>query len=172
MKTIYECSRSKAVNRLTAAGLLIIVSSIIYEMWCITQGMSLLLAIAVTLILLAAFISAFMVYPQYIVATDEGVGVHMLLHTRLVPYSDIDRIVRLDESFLSWRNSVRLLGIGGLLGYIGWFRSKGLGTYHAYVTDRTKAFLIYRKSGKPLAISVSEPEEFMPYYLKGESTAE
>ena len=54
-----------------------------------------------------------------------------------------------------------------MLGNIGWFRSSELGTYQAYVTDRTKAFIIYRKSGKPIAISVSEPEEFMPYYLKG-----
>ena len=37
----------------------------------------------------------------------------------------------------------------------------------AYVTDSAKSFIIYRKSGKPVAISVSEPDEFMPYYLKG-----
>ena len=30
-----------------------------------------------------------------------------------------------------------------------------------------KAFLIYRHKGLPIAISVTEPDEFMPYYMKG-----
>lgn len=167
MKTIYECSRSKAVNWLTVAGLLIIVSAIVYEMWCITQGLNLVLGITVTLILIFAMLSSFFVYPQYVIATDEGVGVHTLLRTKFIPYSDIESIKRIDESFMKSWNTVRLFGIGGIFGYIGWFRSKGLGTYEAFVTDCTKAFIIYRKSGIPVVISVSEPDEFMPYFLKG-----
>ena len=64
-------------------------------------------------------------------------------------------------------NTIRLLGVGGVFGYIGWFRTKGIGTFRSYVTDAKKVFLIYRTKGMPIAISVSEPDEFMPYYLKG-----
>ncbi len=116
MKTIYECSRSKAVNWLTVAGLLIIVSAIVYEMWCITQGLNLVLGITVTLILIFAMLSSFFVYPQYVIATDEGVGVHTLLRTKFIPYSDIESIKRIDESFMKSWNTVRLFGIGGIFG--------------------------------------------------------
>jgi len=51
--------------------------------------------------------------------------------------------------------------------HIGLFRAKGIGTFRSYVTDAKKVFLIYRTKGLPIAISVSEPDEFMPFYLKG-----
>ena len=167
MKTIYECSHSKAMKRLSIAGILIITGAIVYEIWCVQQGMDLWIGITVTLILLAALVSVFMLHPQYIIADDEGIGIHTLIRTRRIPYSDIERIERAGENFMRWDNTIRLFGVGGMLGNIGWFRSSETGTYQAYVTDRTKAFIIYRKSGKPIAISVSEPDEFMPYYLKG-----
>lgn len=167
MKTIYECSHSKAMKRLSIAGILIITGAIVYEIWCVQQGMDLWIGITVTLILLAALVSVFMLHPQYIIADDEGIGIHTLIRTRKIPYSDIERIERAGENFMRWDNTIRLFGIGGMFGNIGWFRSSETGTYQAYVTDRTKAFIIYRKSGKPVAISVSEPDEFMPYYLKG-----
>ena len=167
MKTIYECSHSKAMKRLTVVGILIIIAAIIYEIWCVQRGMDLWIGITVTLILLAALVSVFMLHPQYIIADDEGIGIHTLIRTRRIPYSDIERIERADDRFMRWDNTIRLFGIGGMFGNIGWFRSSETGTYQAYVTDRTKAFIIYHKSGKPIAISVSEPDEFMPYYLKG-----
>ena len=167
MKTIYECSHSKAMKALTEAGILIIIGAIILEIWSVQRGMEVWLGIAVTLLLLAALISVFLCYPQYIIATDEGIGIHTVLRTRMIPYSDIKHIVRADEDFMRWSNTIRLFGIGGMMGNIGLFRSPKIGTYQAYVTDRTKAFIIYRKSGKPIAMSVSEPDEFMPYYLKG-----
>ena len=167
MKTIYECSHSKAMKWLSVVGLLIIVAAIVYECWCVQQGMDLWLGIAVILILLAVLLSAFLLYPQYIIATDEGIGIHTLMHTRAIPYSDIERIERADEHFMQWNNTIRLFGSGGMLGDICWFRSADLGTFQAYITDRKKAFIIYRTNGKPIAISVSEPDEFMPYYLKG-----
>lgn len=167
MKTIYECSQSKAMKWLTVVGILIIIAAIIYEIWCVQRGMDLWIGITCTLILLATLLSVFMIHPQYIIADDEGLGIHTLIRTRRIPYSDIERIERADERFMRWENTIRLFGVGGMLGNIGWLRSSELGTYQAYVTDRTKAFIIYRKSGKPIAISVSEPEEFMPYFLKG-----
>lgn len=167
MKTIYECSQSKAMKWLTVVGILIIIAAIIYEIWCVQRGMDLWIGITCTLILLATLLSVFMIHPQYIIADDEGLGIHTLIRTRRIPYSDIERIERADERFMRWENTIRLFGVGGMLGNIGWFRSSELGTYQAYVTDRTKAFIIYRKSGKSIAISVSEPEEFMPYFLKG-----
>lgn len=167
MKTIYECSHSKGMKALTVAGILIIIGAIILEIWSVQQGMDLWIGITVTLILLAALVSVFMLHPQYIIADDEGIGIHTLIRTRRIPYSDIERIERADDRFMRWDNTIRLFGIGGMFGNIGWFRSSEMGTYQAYVTDRTKAFIIIRHNAQPIAISVSEPDEFMPYFLKG-----
>lgn len=167
MKTIYECSHSKAVKWWTVVFVLLLMASIAYQVWLVASGVNYIAASVFILLLIVVLLSCFMLYPQYIVADDEGVGVHTLLRTIRIPYEHIDRIERAPENFLSNTNSIRLFGIGGVLGFIGFFRTKGIGTYRSYVTDRTKAFIIYRTKGMPIAISVSEPDEFMPYYLKG-----
>ena len=166
MKTIYECSRSKAVNWLTAFCFIFILAAIGIEIWCMTIGENVTVGFIVIFVLLFALLSTFFVYPQYVVSTDEGIGIHMLLHTKMIPYSDIDRIERVEESVMKGWTTIRLFGIGGFFGFIGWFRSPQIGTYLAFITDPKKVFLIYRKSGKPVAISVSEPDDFMPYFLK------
>jgi hypothetical protein len=172
MKTIYECSHSKAVKWWTVVFVLLLMASIAYQVWLVASGVNYIAASAFILLLIVVLLSCFMLYPQYIVADDGGVGVHTLLRTIRIPYEHIDRIERAPENFLSNTNSIRLFGIGGVLGFIGFFRTKGIGTYRSYVTDRTKAFIIYRTKGMPIAISVSEPDEFMPYYLKGGATDE
>jgi len=167
MKTIYECTHSKAMQWLTIAGVAIMLGAIVLEVWAVQQGMNIWLGIAIILILVASLVSTFLFYPQYIIADDEGIGIHTLIHTRKIPYSDIKYIVRADEDFMRWNNTFRVFGISNMLGNIGIFRSPKIGTYQAYVTDSSKAFIIIRHNARPVAISVSEPDEFMPYYLKG-----
>ncbi|MBO7099303.1 MAG: hypothetical protein J6W21_05500 [Bacteroidaceae bacterium] len=126
---------------------------------------------------------------MYIIADDEGIGIRTLFHTKRISYEDIDYIERVDDQrplfinngkigkitlgtsyqlgVFSAGNTIRQFGIGGVFGYIGWFHTKGIGTFLAFVTDEKKAFLIHRTNGIPVAISVSEPDEFMPYYMKG-----
>lgn len=167
MKTIYECSRSKAMNYLTIAGFIIIIASIVYILFMmIYQHMPIWEGVLVIIILVGALFAPFLTYPQYIIVTDEGIGIHTLARTRLIPYSNIETIERLDKSCIQG-GTIRLFGIGGMLGNIGWFRNSQLGTFRAYITDSNKVFLIRLKQGKPIAISVSEPDDFMPFYLKG-----
>lgn len=167
MKTIYECSRSKAMNYLTIASFIIIIASIVYVLFMmIYQHMPIWEGVLVILILVGALFAPFLTYPQYIIVTDEGIGIHTLARTRFIPYSNIETIERLDKSCIQG-GTIRLFGIGGMLGNIGWFRNSQLGTFRAYITDSDKVFLIRLKQGKPIAISVSEPDDFMPFYLKG-----
>lgn len=167
MKTIYECSRSKAMNYLTIASFIIIIASIVYILFMmIYQHMPVWEGVLVIIILVGALFAPFLTYPQYIIVTDEGIGIHTLARTRLIPYSNIETIERLDKSCIQG-GTIRLFGIGGMLGNIGWFRNSQLGTFRAYITDSNKVFLIRLKQGKPIAISVSEPDDFMPFYLKG-----
>jgi hypothetical protein len=189
MKTIYECSQSKSVKWITTIFILVMILSILAEIYFVSQGMDVTAAIIISATLLAVLFSCFLVFPLYIITDDEGIGIRTLVRTKRISYEDIDHIERFDNQhrlfinkgkvgkatfgfsyqmgLFSAGNTIRLFGIGGVFGYIGWFRTKGIGTFLSYVTDANKAFLIYRTKGKPIAISVSEPDEFMPYYLKG-----
>lgn len=170
MKTIYECSRSKAMNYLTIAGFIIIISCIAYTLYMtINQHMPTWEGVLVIIILVGALFAPFLTYPQYIIVTEEGIGIHSLARTRFIPYSNIETIERLDKSFMHV-GTIRLFGISGMLGNIGWFRNSQLGTFRAYITDSDKVFLIRLKQGKPIAISVGEPDDFMPYHLKRRDT--
>ena len=187
MKTIYECSQSKGIKWLTAIFFLVIIAAILVEVYFVSKGINLTVAMIVIALLLVVSISCVLIFPMYIISDDEGIGIRTLARTIRIPYENIDHIERMDEEhplfvnkgkvgksgfsyqlgLFSAGNTIRLLGVGGVFGYIGWFRTKGIGTFRSYVTDAKKVFLIYRTKGMPIAISVSEPDEFMPYYLKG-----
>ena len=190
MKTIYECSQSKGIKWFTAIFFLLIVLAILLEIYFVSKGtMHLTEAIVVTVFLLVASFSCFLIFPMYIIADDEKIGIRTLIRTIWISYENIDHIERFDDEhpfFAIYKkigkmgvgssyqvglfgvtNTIRLFGVGGVFGYIGLFRTKGIGTFSSYVTDAKKVFLIYRTKGIPIAISVSEPDEFLPYYLKG-----
>ena len=189
MKTIYECSQSKGIKWFTLIFFLVVSLAILVEIYYVSKGINVTGAIIATAILLAASFSCFFIFPMYIIADDEGIGIRTLAYTKRILYEDIDHIERFDDQhqlfvnkgkvgkvtlgpsfqlgLFSAGNTIRLFGVGGVFGYIGWFRTKGVGTFLSYVTDAKKVFLIHRTKGLPVAISVSEPDEFMPYYMKG-----
>ncbi len=191
MKTIYECSQSKGIKWVTVFFFLIVVFSILALVYAVSKGMSPTLAIIFVAILLVISFSCFLVCPMYIITDDEGIGIRTPIRTIKIPYENIDHIERFGEQrqlfifkgqigkvtlgtsfrigFFSAGNTMRQFGIGGVFGYIGWFSTKDIGTFLSFVTDTKKVFLIYRINGEPIAISVSEPDEFLPYYLKGGS---
>jgi hypothetical protein len=171
MKTIYECPQSKGVRLSTVLAFLFVLVVLILEIYFFTGMGRRLEAIILTSVLLLVAFSSFLVFPLYIISDDEGIGIRTLLRTIRIPFQDIDHIERLDggERLFGIKDAVRIFGVGGVFGFIGLFRMKGIGTFSSYITDEKKAFLIYRKNGLPIAISVSEPDEFLPYYLKGGS---
>ena len=191
MKTIYECSQSKGIKWVTVFFFLIVVFSILALVYAVSKGMSPTLAIIFVAILLVISFSCFLVCPMYIITDDEGIGIRTPIRTIKIPFENIDHIERFGEQrqlfifkgqigkvtlgtsfrigLFSAGNTMRQFGIGGVFGYIGWFSTKDIGTFLSFVTDTKKVFLIYRINGEPIAISVSEPDEFLPYYLKGGS---
>lgn len=171
MKTIYECPQSKGIRVSTVLAFLFVFAALILGIYFFTEEGRSLEAIILTSVLLLVAFSSFLVFPLYIISDDEGIGIRTLIRTIRIPFHNIDRIERLDggERLFGIKGVVRLFGIGGVFGFIGWFRMKGIGTFRAYITNEKKSFMIYRKDGLPIAISVSDPEEFLPYYLKGGS---
>lgn len=56
--------------------------------------------------------------------------------------------------------SVRTFGIGGLFGYVGYFRNSILKSYKAYVTHREKTVVLTTEEGE-IVISPDDPEAFV-----------
>lgn len=171
MKTIYECSQSKVIKWFTAIFFLVIIGAVLFVIYLVSQGMNPTEPILVTALLLIVSVSCFFIFPLYIIADDEGIGIRTLIRTMRIPYENIDHIERVNEnnSLFAFTNAIRLFGVGGIFGLIGWFRAKGVGTFLSFVTDTKKVFLIYRVKGMPIAISVSEPDEFIDFvYLRNQ----
>ena len=97
MKTIYECSQSKGIKWVTVIFFLIVSLAILVEIYYVSKGINVTGAIVVTAILLAASFSCFLVFPIYIIADDEGIGIRTLAHTVRIPYENIDHIERFDD---------------------------------------------------------------------------
>ena len=172
MKTIYECPQSKGVKWSTIICFIFVLAVLIYEIYLFTEMGHSIEAIVITSVLLLVVLSSFLVFPLYIISDEEGLGIKTLLWTKRIPFQDIDHIERLEggERFFGFsKGAFRIFGVGGVFGFIGLFRLKEVGNFWSYVTDEKKAFIIYRKNGLPIAISVSEPDEFLPFYLKGGS---
>ncbi len=64
--------------------------------------------------------------------------------------------------------SVRKLGSGGLFGWYGVFWRAGVGSFHAYVTDRSRSVLCETDAG-PVIVSPADPDAFEAALREGAS---
>lgn len=65
---------------------------------------------------------------------------------------DIDQISEI-EIYKPARFEIRLLGSGGMFGYIGKFKNATIGTYQSFVGDYAQSFRIQTKDGKNYVFS-------------------
>ncbi|MDZ7657679.1 PH domain-containing protein [Fodinibius sp.] len=73
---------------------------------------------------------------------------------------DISNITDVEYRPHAMTGSVRTFGIGGLFGYVGYFRNSILKSYKAYVTHRNKTVVLTTKDGD-IVISPDDPETFV-----------
>jgi hypothetical protein len=58
------------------------------------------------------------------------------------------------------RGSLRTFGNGGAFSFTGWYWSRGLGAYRAFVTDRRRT-VVLRYGRRTIVLSPENPEEFV-----------
>lgn len=68
------------------------------------------------------------------------------------------RSARVDPDAL--RGAVRLWGMGGFLAIVGWFYSKRLGRFRAWVTDSSRC-VVLEWDGRTVVISPADPAAFV-----------
>lgn len=57
--------------------------------------------------------------------------------------------------------SIRTFGNGGMFSFSGLFRNDKLGSYRAYVSDKSNSVIIQRKKGSPVVVSPHDPLDFV-----------
>lgn len=72
---------------------------------------------------------------------------------------------------LAFRGAIRLWGAAGFMAYLGWYYSKRLGRFRAWVTDPARS-VVMEFAGRTLVVSPDEPVRFVEALgFKGELTA-
>lgn len=74
-----------------------------------------------------------------------------------IDLSDITNVVYRPRAMTG---SVRTFGIGGMFGYVGYFRNTILKSYKAYVTHRDKTVVLTTKEGE-IVVSPDDPHAFV-----------
>lgn len=101
------------------------------------------------------FLSLFFMTRGYSIE-GKNLVIHRFLWNKVIDLAGLTQ-VQISPGVTS--HSIRLFGIGGMFGYIGIFQNEVLGTYHAYLTDSTKAVVLTIDS-KKFVISPDEPTRF------------
>ena len=73
---------------------------------------------------------------------------------------NLSEIKRVEFTPHAMTGSVRTFGIGGLFGYVGYFRNSILKSYKAYVTHRKKTVVLTTEEAQ-IVISPDDPEAFV-----------
>lgn len=72
---------------------------------------------------------------------------------------DLKKLQKIDVTPDAMIGSVRTWGIGGLFGYIGYFRNSTLGIYRAYATNSKNTVVLEFEKGK-IVVTPDSPKEF------------
>ena len=145
---------TKGIAILSIIGIVLVTAFMCYII-CTDEKMS-FLWIAVALIALA-FLWAIAVAPKGVSVDEEGnITIHLLACKIHIAKEDVVKIV----PFPSDRGTIRLIGSGGLFGYMGLFKNTEIGKFTCYATDLEKSFVIYRKNKRPIVVTVADSSIF------------
>ena len=88
---------------------------------------------------------------------DQSLYIRRLVWESRVDLQGLEKVYFEPEAF---RRCFKTFGNGGLFSFSGYFRSKKLGTFRCWVTDKKKSVVLEVK-GKKLVISPDSPEGFI-----------
>lgn len=113
----------------------------------------------VMVILVISVLSSVALMPRGVSTDEKGITVHLLLKKIDIPAAEIDSI----SAYPANTKTIRVIGIGGLFGNVGLFSNERIGRFDCYVTDFSRSYVIYRKTKRPIVVSVTNPAIFDGY---------
>ncbi len=92
--------------------------------------------------------------PREVILTDDALTIRLLWIKRVIPRKEIINMASIDRRVV--RNSARVFGIGGLLGMVGHFRNKELGSYRRYTTCMEDLVLVQTSRGRKYVVNACQ----------------
>lgn len=132
---IFKCPLGKKEVILSSIIILMTISLLTYIIINSYELVNIILSFVCFLVLIIIILYV----PTKLVISDDGITVKRILLPKLIPFEDI---IAIKERENGWDGDIRLLGSGGFLGYFGWFRSRDMGKYFAYVTNVNNSFWV------------------------------
>lgn len=150
----FPCPWSMEVTFLTAITV-IILSISTYYVW---TNELIWLKYTLIIIFLGTIIGVLLLMPLRLTIENNKIILHRLIGSIHIPFKDIIELKGIPNSETAY--SIRLLGSGGLCGYLGKFRNKKLGNYSMYATNLNELILI-RTDRKAYVFSCKNRDEFI-----------
>lgn len=102
-------------------------------------------------LVILAYIASLYFMPISLLLTSDKLVIRCLIHRVHIPLSNI-AVIETAQKYKDFTD-IRVFGNGGLWGYTGLFRNKGVGKYIAYMGNPQQAFYIRLKSGRNYLVS-------------------
>jgi hypothetical protein len=111
------------------------------------------------LILLIAFVLAYILHPTKYILTDVYLGIKKPFYTTKIALNSIENLKQIDYEDLAIRS--RLFASGGIWGYFGIYNSSNFGRIYLNVSNFNSLVLIVTKSKKIIVVSPENPSDFV-----------
>ncbi len=145
MKKHFKAPWSNSLKIITGIVLLLLISALFY-----TGPVGTAVIIGTILICMALAVRGYSII-------DDNILIHRLGWAKKFNLSNLTSI---EFSPNATMGSVRTFGIGGFLGYIGYFRNSILGKYRAYATNKDNT-VVLDFNGNKIVITPEEPTKFV-----------
>ncbi|MDE5877434.1 MAG: PH domain-containing protein [Muribaculaceae bacterium] len=109
-------------------------------------------------VLALIFILAFMFSPRRLILGDDTLTIERTVGSRQLPLEDIAEVRRV---YIPPGGNVRICGVGGLFGNVGWYYTRDTGRYFAYTGSTSGTVLITMKSGRKYMVNSVDTEAFI-----------
>lgn len=136
---------------------IILVASFMLWKEVITQQQYYLSIFAI--VLLVVYVGAYLLSIDYYQLTDDALVIHRKINTVKIQRDQIESATSIQQ--LATLGNIRLIGNGGLFGYMGKYRNLKFGNYSFYGTQRKNLVLIKLKNGKQLVITPDQPHSLI-----------
>lgn len=110
-----------------------------------------IMKMTVFFLVILAYIASLYFMPISLLLTSDKLVIRCLIHRVHIPLSNI-AVIETAQKYKDFTD-IRVFGNGGLWGYTGLFRNKGVGKYIAYMGNPQQAFYIRLKSGRNYLVS-------------------
>lgn len=143
---------------ITAICLVVCLSSIVF-LFLKKYPKNLLFLKYVFILPIVVFLMYFVsITPCSLKVDKDSVSIKRVFDSIDIPLKSICIVEAFDQK--SFDESIRIIGSGGLFGYLGVFKNKRIGEFSVYATDKTKLILIITDKTK-FVISCSEKEKIV-----------